>query len=1126
MSAISLKSITGITSITTPAGVDNQLTLHNNNTTEAVKLDIAGNLHVNNQLAVTGVSTFSEGVIIPDSKALSLGNRLVGSTAGDLRIYHGSDNSYIDEIGAGNLYIRNNTNNSIFCQTSGKVELYYNGNDKLATTNTGVSVSGTLVAGALDISGDIDVDGHTNLDNVSVAGVSTFAGGIITNVSPAITIRDGTTEKGYIGFYANDPFIGRKNGVGLLFQDNKVRPVDGDTGIGTNNTVSLGEPTYKFKDLYLEGDIHIDSDVGQLRIGADEDLKIDHNGSNAYFMNGTGSTINRAATYMFENANGSTEYARITSTGKVGINQSTWSSKDHMLEVRQSTNDKEIARFTVDAGSGSVQGKGFIGLSAFNATTHPHAYIGVEEYGTSHYQGHLTFATRNASNDSAPTERLRITSTGTVLHGSGAVTTQKASNGGFDISCNTHSLVIGADSNSGSLSQARTNNAIKDGRIGHVHYTNAEEPIGLFRVSSTSTENTVWIGGGSSLLNAATTIQFNTAANNTTTNGTHRLIINSAGDVLIGTDTSAGNRLYVVDSFTDGFINPSDSILRIENANTSGTTTQTSISFTSKTSGSNADSAIVSQAEDASGNSRLEFWTDTSNGMTEKLVLSSTGKLSLTSNDGLFIRPTTDSNDAKITFSTNNNNGNNQIGHIKYNHQDNGILSGYGEGMIMGGTESNGFILRVDGAINIKDSDSAGGDGAKLLFGTDKDMRMYHSGGDGFIDGTGTGGLRIRYNDIIISNYNSTGTRRLRFQSDQGIEIFSVTNAESNGARIQFSDSSDQSQIGTIKYVHSDNNVVNDSTNECFVMEGSETQTAFKLDGRFYMSDDKFVMKPSFGNFDKIPNSGTGDGTSHQGVMMRCDGSQSSAGNSGVISNNAYEPFIANRSGNDGTVMRIRHQGNTEGEIKVNGSSVTYGNFMGSHIAQFVDHSKPDLLIGTVMEAVDQIATWKYASFSVGVGTDATTKFIPYYGSKNDGETDTITFESNSYNATIKNHRDPMPEITKHVCVKVSDTVGSKAVFGVFNCWQEENVVERESSNTEYAWNDLDVASIGNYFIRMQSGQTPAVGDYVESAGDGTAKVQSDDILRSKTIAKITSTIKQKTYSDGSFLVTCTLHCG
>ena len=59
MSEISLKSITGITSITTPAGVDNQLTLHNNNTTEAVKVDTAGNVHVNNQLSIAGVSTFT-----------------------------------------------------------------------------------------------------------------------------------------------------------------------------------------------------------------------------------------------------------------------------------------------------------------------------------------------------------------------------------------------------------------------------------------------------------------------------------------------------------------------------------------------------------------------------------------------------------------------------------------------------------------------------------------------------------------------------------------------------------------------------------------------------------------------------------------------------------------------------------------------------------------------------------------------------------------------------------------------------------------------------------------------------------------------------------------------------------
>ncbi len=301
--------------------------------------------------------------------------------------------------------------------------------------------------------------------------------------------------------------------------------------------------------------------------------------------------------------------------------------------------------------------------------------------------------------------------------------------------------------------------------------------------------------------------------------------------------------------------------------------------------------------------------------------------------------------------------------------------------------------------------------------------------------------------------------------------------------------------------------------------------TSFTISGTLYSVRRMGIGKELFiGNNIRSGTGSAAEGTAAQGTVNGIITYLESPtnGRSGITVGVNNECFIGNRLGTDGTVVRIRQDGNTEGEIKVNGGTVTYGAFMGAHKAQFVDHSKPDLLVGTVLETVDELSTWKYASFNVG----EVTKYIPYYGSKNDGETDKITFESNTYNATIKNYRDPMPEMTKHVCVKVSDTVGSKAVFGVFNCWQEEDVIERESGNAEYTWNDMDVASIGNYYIRMQSGQTPEVGDYVESAGDGTAKVQSDDILRSKTIAKITSTTKQKTYSDGSFLVTCTLHCG
>ena len=46
MSQISLKSISGITSITTPAGVDNVFSIHTNDTTEVFRIDQTGNQNI------------------------------------------------------------------------------------------------------------------------------------------------------------------------------------------------------------------------------------------------------------------------------------------------------------------------------------------------------------------------------------------------------------------------------------------------------------------------------------------------------------------------------------------------------------------------------------------------------------------------------------------------------------------------------------------------------------------------------------------------------------------------------------------------------------------------------------------------------------------------------------------------------------------------------------------------------------------------------------------------------------------------------------------------------------------------------------------------------------------------
>ena len=63
----------------------------------------------------------------------------------------------------------------------------------------------------------------------------------------------------------------------------------------------------------------INSDSGHLRIGADQDLDLYHNGSNGYLKNSTGQQLYRSGTHTFENAAGSTEYLRITSGGQVRI---------------------------------------------------------------------------------------------------------------------------------------------------------------------------------------------------------------------------------------------------------------------------------------------------------------------------------------------------------------------------------------------------------------------------------------------------------------------------------------------------------------------------------------------------------------------------------------------------------------------------------------------------------------------------------------------------------------------------------------------------------------------------------------------------------------------------------------
>ena len=216
----------------------------------------------------------------------------------------------------------------------------------------------------------------------------------------------------------------------------------------------------------------------------------------------------------------------------------------------------------------------------------------------------------------------------------------------------------------------------------------------------------------------------------------------------------------------------------------------------------------------------------------------------------------------------------------------------------------------------------------------------------------------------------------------------------------------------------------------------------------------------------------------------------------------------------DGVVMSFYSAGTSQGSIQIASGVVSLNPFLGSHWAALSDWSRPDIKMGTIMETINELVEWKYVVVDV-LGEQ---KKIAYNGTSAVGDTVSVEFEGQTYEGTLEKEINPL--LNKHVKVKVSDTPESKAVFGVFLYWNTD--VELDGG----VWNDMSVAAVGNFVVRMAAGQTPEIGDLVVSDGTGCGVVQADDSIRTKTVAKVTSTIPQIVYEDGSFLVTCVLYCG
>ena len=252
---------------------------------------------------------------------------------------------------------------------------------------------GLVVSGIVTSSTQINVGSNIKIGN---AGVGTFSS-VNSSTSPNFIIKDGTTEKGYIGFNANDPFIGRKNGVGVAFQNNKIRPVDGDDGSGSNNTVDIGENSYKFKDAYFSGTVTANSYAGDgSNLTGITGTTINNNADNRLITgSGTANTLEGEANFTF---NGSKAIIKHGTTNTV-------SDRGLMLQASSSlTNGQVLPGITLNP----------------NTNEHrPRAGISGIGHGSSNGTAgmHLIFMTAYRDDGSQLTssdERVRITSSGAV----------------------------------------------------------------------------------------------------------------------------------------------------------------------------------------------------------------------------------------------------------------------------------------------------------------------------------------------------------------------------------------------------------------------------------------------------------------------------------------------------------------------------------------------------------------------------------------------------------------------------------------------------------------------------------------------------------------------------------------
>ena len=271
------------------------------------------------------------------------------------------------------------------------------------TVSNGLVISGVTTVTTLDLNGDLDVDGHTNLDNVNVSGATTCTGGAVFMNS--ISLNASTNN--YLYFNDNLNFTRNGHGNEMIITSGgdvgiNVTPISGVTlQVGTPNTstgVMRGHPDYFSIDSGSSagGGVVGTASNPALIFGGDGNTGLYHSGSDTLNFTTAGS-----------------ERLRIDSSGRLLIN-TTNNSNGHISSSNLAVQGADLAIFKDSGGDNAGVSGHKLKFVTQSGSLGEIDVLSEGGGGPSGRGGSMRFYTK-ANNTSSATERLRIDSNGHVL---------------------------------------------------------------------------------------------------------------------------------------------------------------------------------------------------------------------------------------------------------------------------------------------------------------------------------------------------------------------------------------------------------------------------------------------------------------------------------------------------------------------------------------------------------------------------------------------------------------------------------------------------------------------------------------------------------------------------------------